>query len=64
MADGVLHDVAVLEVRDALVGVILLAPARIRPRDERAVSLEREAGLKGERRVLQLFLPLDRLSGG
>ncbi len=61
MADGVLHDVAVLKVCDALVGVVARAAAQIRPRNKRAIA-RIQGRLKSERRVLQRFLPFDGTS--
>ena len=58
MPDAVLHHVAILEVRDALVGVVAAAASGIRPRHERPIGLECQAGLEREGRVLQFLAPL------
>ena len=62
MADSEFHHIAILQVGDALVWIVVLTATRVRSRHERAVGFYREARLEDDTPVLQLLDTLDGLS--
>ena len=51
VAGCVFGGIGVMQIRDALIGIVARAPARIGPRDERRWAGHLQLGLKGERLV-------------
>ena len=62
VADGEFHHVAVLQVGDPLVRIVILVAARIGTRDERAIRFDGQRSLEDKPLVLEIIEPFQRLA--